>query len=170
MNQLTTLAAAAALSVSVLSAAALPAAAQTDAPCPMLSDAALSEALGVPAHAQDALSTAPVVSCVLAASGVEIWLTREPTPPELAGLAGTSNAAGAVDQVQPLPSALGVSVTKISGLGDSALLTSDPSDKQNPSASLMVFSGPDEYSLTSWGMSDPQIGLPAVARAVLASH
>src|SRR5215471_18152631 len=45
MSQLTTLAAAAALSVSVLSAAALPAAAQADAPCPMLSDAALSEAL-----------------------------------------------------------------------------------------------------------------------------
>jgi hypothetical protein len=169
VDRLTRFATAAATAAALLGAACLPASAQTDAPCPILSDAALSDALGAPAHAQDALSSPPLVSCVLAASGVEIWLSRGPVPPEMAGMASASNAAGGQWQ-QSMANSLGVNATQISGLGDSALLVSDPSDKDNPSATLWVFSGSDAYTLTSWGLSDPQTCLPAVARAAMANH
>jgi hypothetical protein len=170
MKRITRFTASAAV-VLTLAATTMPAGAQTDAPCPILSDAALSDALGLPAHAQDALSTPSVVNCVLAANGVEIWLTRGPVPSELAGVANASNAPGAAGQwQQSMADSLGVNATKISGLGDSALLMSDAVDQENPSASLWVFSGSDAYTLTSWGLSDPQTGLTAVARAAMANH
>ena len=170
-GRLTKFAVSAMLVAAFLGSASLPAAAQTDTPCPILSDAALSDALGMPGHAQDALSTPGAVNCVLAATGVEIWLTRGPVPPELAGYANASQVAGAAGQwQQSMANSLGVNATQISGLGDSALLVSDPSDKDNPSATLWVFSGSDAYTLTSWGLSDPQTCLPAVARAAMANH
>jgi hypothetical protein len=148
----------------------------------LVSDDALSQALGSTVHALGLLSNpaatgegGPAVAdmCVVplgSQTGLIIThMVGVQTPgdvPSALSLAQGGPAArfggGAVD-----PTAL--TVTPLTGLGDSAVLLSGTSNDQNV-AILVVWRGSEGFSLIGSGMADPQTGLPGVAQAILANQ
>jgi hypothetical protein len=167
------------LGASVL-AGALPAAAQPGGPCGLVSDDALSAALGQPVHAIGMLSNGSAVGggpavadmCIAPLGGQNaIMITHVvgvQTPGDLSGTpslpqggAGSLAGLAAVD-----PSLL--TVTQLSGLGDAAvLMTGNPNGQLY--GNLMVWRGGESFSIVGTGLTDLQTSLPGVAQALLAN-
>ena len=167
-----------------LVAAALPVAAQPGGPCSLISDDALSSALGTAVHGMGMISNNPataagdgpaVVDMCLAQLGSDnnaliiVHMVGVQAPGDVSGMmgltqggtAGIGGGTGAID-----PSLL--SMTQISGLGDTAVLLSGAPNGQLY-ANLIVWRGTEGFSLTGTGLSDPQTSLTAVAQAILAT-
>jgi hypothetical protein len=160
---------------------AVPVAAQPGGPCSLISDDALSQALGGPAHAQSLFSNAapantsgPVVSdmCYAQLGGqnvlVMMHMVGVQSPGDTNGVLGLTQggaAAGLGGAVDPSTLAM----APISGVGDAAvLLTATRGADQY--AQLIVWSGTDGFSFAATGLADPQTTLTDLAQAVLANR
>ena len=161
----------------VLATGAVPAAAQVGGPCTMISDAALSQALGTSSHALGIVSNSAAVNggenavaemCVAQLSGGNgLMITH------IVGVQspGDANAALSINQGGPLSALAAVdptvlTSTPISGLGDTAVLLSGDKDGE-PIGVLVVWRGAEAFSLIGSGVGDPQTSLTAVAQAIL---
>ncbi len=161
----------------VLATGAVPATAQVGGPCTMISDAALSQALGSSTHALGILSNpAAAVAgpneiaemCVAQLSGQNgLMMTH------MVGVQspGDANAALSANQGGPFAALSTVdptvlTSTPISGLGDTAVLLSGTKDGQSVGI-LVVWRGTEGFSLIGSGLADPQTNLTGVAQAIL---
>ena len=161
----------------VLAHGALPAAAQPGGPCSLVSDDALSRALGTSAHALGIVSnpaaatvgqTAIAEMCVTQLSGDNALMITH-----MVGVQSPGDASAALSMSQRGPltglSAIDPAIlttTPISGLGDTAVLLSGNEDGQSYGV-LVVWRGTEGFSLIGSGLTDPQTSLTGVAQAIL---
>jgi hypothetical protein len=161
----------------VLATGTLPAAAQVGGPCTMISDSALSQALGTSTHALGIVSNPAAVNagqdaiaemCVAqmsADNGLMITHMVGVQAP------GDANAALSINQGGPFAGLAAVdptllTSTPISGLGDTAVLLSGNKNGQTYGI-LVVWRGTEGFSLIGSGLTDPQTNLTGVAQAIL---
>jgi hypothetical protein len=160
----------------VLAAGAVPAAAQPGGPCSLISDDALSQALGASAHAMGLISNSAAASsgqatvadmCVAQLGGnnsLMITHTVSVQAPGDASAALSIAQSGAFGGAAVDPALL--STTLISGLGDTAVLLSGTKDGSTYGV-LVVWRGSEGYTLIGSGLADPQTNLTGVAQAIL---
>ena len=170
------------LSASLL-AGALTASAQPGDGCPLISDDALTAALGSRAHALGVLSTPPstdpgptVADMCFGQFGIKDALVLAhvvgvTTPGDVTStLALTQDATtGPEGIVGGNIDASALTVTPIGGLGDSAVLVSG-STAGNAYANLVIWRRNESFSLAATGLSDAQSNLTAIAQAILAGQ
>lgn len=165
---------------STLVAGAAPAAAQFGGPCPLLSDDALTQALGSTTQAIGIVSNPNAASagasaiadmCVAQLGGDNALMITHmvniQAPGDVNSMLAQAQAGPAAALATVDPSLL--TVTPISGVGDIAVLLSGNKDGQ-PYGILSVWRGTDGFSLIASGVADPQTSLPAVAQAILATQ
>lgn len=170
------------LSASLL-AGALTASAQSGGGCSLISDDALTQALGSPAHALGVLSATtsadpgPAVAdmcfgqfgtrnALVLAHTVGVT-TPGDVPSTLALTQDVTTGPEGIVGGSINPAAL--TVTPISGLGDSAVLLSG-NTATNSYANLVIWRRSESFSLAATGLSDAQTSLTAVARTLLAGQ
>lgn len=164
--------------ISTLVAGALPAAAQPGGPCSMISDDALTQALGSPAHAigitsnpNAASAGEPMVAemCVAQLGGdnalMITHMVNVQAPGDVSSMLAGAQAGPIAALANVDPSLL--TATPVSGVGDIAVLLSGTKDGK-PYGILSAWRGTDGFSLIASGAADPQTSLPAVAQAILA--
>jgi hypothetical protein len=146
----------------------------------LISDDALSQAVGSPVHALGLISgagsltgTGPAMADMCAAqlgsdnALIMVHMTGVQTPGDVSGTlalsqGGPSPVANAID-----PSTL--TVVQVSGLGDQAVLLSGTPGGQ-AYANLIVWRGTEGFSLTGTGLSDAQTSLTTIAQSILAAQ
>lgn len=181
MNRLLPLIGSALLLCSSLIAPPLTASAQPGGPCTVISDDALSQALGSSVHALGLLSNEPISTegtptvtdmCIASLSQSNALIISH-----VAGIQTPGDISGMLDASQNNPTALlggaaatsGMTATQLPGLGDTAVLLSGNSDGKDV-AILVVWRGAEGYSLIGSGFGDPQTTLTGVAQAILDAH
>jgi len=161
----------------------LPTAAQPGGPCVLISDDALSQALGSNVHALGLLSNAaaatgdggPAVAdmCVAPLGGqnglVITHMVGVQTPGDVSSTLSLAQGGPAAQFGGGALDPAAMTVTPLTGLGDSAVLLSGTRNGQNVGV-LVVWRGTDGFSLMGSGMADPQTSLPGVAQALLANQ
>jgi hypothetical protein len=161
----------------VLAAGALPVAAQPGGPCSLISDDALSQALGTSVHALGIVSNpaagtngqnAIADMCVTQFSGGNALMMTH-----MVGVNSPGDASAALSATQNGPFAglaavdpTVLTTTPVSGLGDTAILMSGNKDGQSIGI-LVVWRGTEGFSLIGSGLADPQTNLTGVAQAIL---
>ena len=172
MQRLTQLIASGLLAAALFAGGHLSVAAQPNEPCPLVSDDAVSQALGSPFHATNAKSEPPYWMCYVLTG--ELLDTLTIVFGRSAGVvtAGDANPAFALAQsgVSQVPGVdqSTVNFAPIGELGDSAVMITAQA-YQTPLTQLVVTRGADAYTFVATPkLSDPQTNLQAMARVVLA--